>query len=116
MTISEIAKLAGVSSAAVSRYFNGGSLSQEKRERIQKAVEENNYQPSENARAMRTKKSRRVGVVIPQIDSESAPKILSGISQVMERENYHVVLMNSNGSPEKKPVYWKALSTVRSMV
>lgn len=102
MTISEIAKLAGVSSAAVSRYFNGGSLSQEKRERIQKAVEENNYQPSENARAMRTKKSRRVGVVIPQIDSESAPKILSGISQVMERENYHVVLMNSNGSPEKE--------------
>ncbi|MBS6195388.1 MAG: LacI family DNA-binding transcriptional regulator [Clostridiales bacterium] len=102
MTISEIAKLAGVSSAAVSRYLNDGSLSQEKRERIQKIVEETNYQPSENARSMRTKKSRRVGVVVPQIDSESVPKILSGISQVMDRENYNVLLMNSNRSPEKE--------------
>ena len=36
MTIREIAKLAGVSNAAVSRYLNGGSLSAEKHKRIQK--------------------------------------------------------------------------------
>lgn len=96
MTISEIAKLAQVSSAAVSRYLNNGSLSQEKRERIKKVIEENNYQPSENARAMRTKKSMRVGVIVPQIDSESAPKILSGISQILDQEKYNVMLMNSN--------------------
>ena len=40
MTISEIAKLAGVSSSAVSRFLNGGSLSEEKRIRIGKVVEE----------------------------------------------------------------------------
>lgn len=96
MTISEIAKLAQVSSAAVSRYLNNGSLSQEKRERIKKVIEENNYQPSENARAMRTKKSMRVGVIVPQIDSESVPQILSGISQILDQEKYNVMLMNSN--------------------
>lgn len=102
MTISEIARLAGVSSAAVSRYLNNGSLSQEKRERIKKVIEENNYQPSENARAMRTKKSMRVGVIVPQIDSESVPQILSGISQVLDQEKYSVMLMNSNQDMEKE--------------
>ena len=102
MTISEIAKLAGVSSAAVSRYLNNGSLSKEKREQIRKVIEETKYQPSENARAMRTKKSRRVGVIVPQIDSESMPQILSGISQVMDREKYSVLLMNSEQDMEKE--------------
>ena len=40
MNISEIARLAGVSSAAVSRYFNGGSISAEKKQRIKKIIEE----------------------------------------------------------------------------
>lgn len=102
MTISEIAKLAGVSSAAVSRYLNDGSLSQEKRQRIEKVIRENNYRPSEYARTMRTKKSNRIGVLVPQIDSEAVPKILSGISERMDQKNYHVLLMNSNLSLEKE--------------
>ena len=102
MTISEIAKLAGVSSAAVSRYLNDGSLSQEKRQRIEKVIRETNYRPSEYARTMRTKKSNRIGVLVPQIDSEAVPKILSGISERMAQKNYHVLLMNSNLSLEKE--------------
>lgn len=47
MTISEIAKLAGVSSAAISRYLNGGSLSEEKRKKIKEVIEETGYVPSE---------------------------------------------------------------------
>ena len=102
MTISEIAKLAGVSSAAVSRYLNDGSLSQEKRQRIERVIRETKYRPSEYARTMRTKKSNRIGVLVPQIDSESVPKILSGISERMDQKNYHVLLMNSNLSLEKE--------------
>ena len=41
MTIKEIAKLAGVSSAAVSRYLNGGYVSDEKKEQIKKVIDEN---------------------------------------------------------------------------
>ena len=39
MTIKEIAQLAGVSSAAVSRYLNGGYVSEEKKEQIRKVIE-----------------------------------------------------------------------------
>lgn len=45
MTIKEIAQLAGVSSAAVSRYLNGGYVSEEKKEQIRKVIEETGYQP-----------------------------------------------------------------------
>ena len=45
MTIKEIAVLAGVSSAAVSRYMNGGYVSEEKREKIRQAIEETGYRP-----------------------------------------------------------------------
>ena len=54
MTIKEVAKLAGVSPAAVSRYINGGSISEEKRERVRRAIEETGYRPNPMARTMRT--------------------------------------------------------------
>ena len=61
MTIKEIAQLAGVSSAAVSRYLNGGYVSEEKKEQIRKVIEETGYQPSAQARMLRTKKASLVG-------------------------------------------------------
>ena len=56
MTIKEIAQLAQVSSAAVSRYLNGGYVSEEKKERIREAIEKTGYHPSAQARILRTKK------------------------------------------------------------
>ena len=51
MTINEIARLAGVSRATVSRYLNDGYVSEEKRERIRQVVERTGYQPSAQAQA-----------------------------------------------------------------
>ena len=80
MTIKEIAKLAGVSSAAVSRYLNGGYVSDEKKEQIKKVIDETGYQPSALARMLRTKKACLIGVVVPKINSESISRITAGIS------------------------------------
>ncbi len=71
MTIKEIAKLAQVSSAAVSRYMNGGYVSEEKKERIRAVIEETGYRPSVQARTLRTKRACLVGVIVPKINSES---------------------------------------------
>ena len=54
MTIKEVAALAGVSPAAVSRYMNGGSISEEKRERIRAVIERTGYRPNPAAQTMRT--------------------------------------------------------------
>lgn len=102
MTIKEIAELAGVSSAAVSRYLNNGSLSAAKRERIRQVIEETNYRPSDYARALRTKKSKQIGVLVQQIDSESVPCMLQGIDKIMDENNYTILLMNTDLNQEKE--------------
>ena len=56
MTISDIAKMAGVSSAAVSRYLNGGPLSEQKRAVIHEVVEKTGYRPDTAAQTLRTGK------------------------------------------------------------
>ena len=70
MNINEIAKLAGVSRATVSRYLNNGYVSEEKKKIIRKVIEETGYQPSSQAQMLRTKKTKQIGVIIPKINSE----------------------------------------------
>ena len=52
MNINEIAQLAGVSRATVSRYLNEGYVSAEKRERIRKVIRETGYHPSNSAQKL----------------------------------------------------------------
>ena len=91
MNITEFAAYAGVSKAAVSRYFNGGYLSDEKRQAIQKAVEETGYHPSESARSIRTHRTGLIGVILPKLSSESCARVTEGISQVTVQEGYQLV-------------------------
>ena len=58
MTIAEIAKLAGVSKACVSRYLNHGYVSEEKKRKIQTVIDATGYVPSRQAQILRTGKSR----------------------------------------------------------
>ena len=50
LTMADIAELAGVTKSTVSRYFNGGSIKEETRKKIQNVVKENNYIPNSFAR------------------------------------------------------------------
>ena len=107
MTIKEIAQLAGVSSAAVSRYLNGGYVSEEKKEQIKKVIEETGYQPSAQARILRTKKACLVGVVVPKINSESISRVTAGIEQVLSRRGYQMLLASTDNDPAKEIAYLK---------
>ena len=100
MNIAEIAKLAGVSSAAVSRYFNNGYISEEKRERIRKVVEETRYRPSLQAQTLRTRKTRLIGVILPKIDSAAAMgSVVAGILSVINDNGYHMLLADTQSDP-----------------
>lgn len=107
MTIKEIAKLAGVSSAAVSRYLNGGYVSEEKKEQIRKVIEETGYQPSAQARMLRTKKASLVGVVVPKINSESISRVTAGIERVLSERNYQMLLAGTDNTPSKEVEYMR---------
>jgi len=105
MTISEIAKLAGVSSAAVSRYFNNGYVSEEKREAIKKVVEETGYRPSLQAQTLRTKRTKTIGVIVPKIDSNSVGRVVAGITSLLEKNGYRLLLAVSEQSYKKELEY-----------
>ena len=107
MTIKEIAQLAGVSSAAVSRYLNGGYVSAEKKEQIRKVIQETGYQPSAQARILRTKKACLVGVVVPKINSESISRVTAGIEQVLSGRGYQMLLASTDNDPVKEITYLK---------
>ena len=88
MTISDIAKMAGVSSAAVSRYLNGGPLSEQKRTAIREVVEKTGYHPDSAAQTLRTGRVHQVGVIAPSIGSQSVGQITAGIAGELDAQNY----------------------------
>ena len=69
LTMADIAELAGVTKSTVSRYFNGGSIKEETRKKIQNVVKENNYIPNSFAR-LKAKESNTVGVIVPTLKSD----------------------------------------------
>lgn len=105
MNISEIAKLAGVSASAVSRYLNNGYLSSEKKAAIAKVIQETGYVPSSHAQTLRTKKTKLIGVIIPKIDSDSISQVVAGISEVLSEEGYQMLLANTENDTEKELEY-----------
>ena len=105
MNINEIAKLAQVSRATVSRYLNNGYVSQEKREAIRRVIEETGYRPSSTAQTLRTRKTRLVGVVLPKINSDSVSRMVAGISQVLSEKGYQIVLANTANNLEEELKY-----------
>lgn len=107
MDINQIAQMAGVSRATVSRYFNNGYVSQEKREIIAKVIEKTGYAPSQQAKTLRTGKTNVVGVIIPKINSTSISRIVAGISQVVNDAGYQVLLANTANDAAREVEFLK---------
>lgn len=105
MNISEFAEYAGVSKSAVSRYFNNGYLSSDKREKIEKAIEETSYSPSFSAQTIKTRVTKLVGVILPKLSSESCARITEGISQALYEHGYQILLVNTANDYSKELEY-----------
>ena len=105
MTMKEIAQLAGVSSAAVSRYFNGGSLSQPKREAIQAAIDRTGYRPDAAAQSLRTKSTDYIGFIVPKISSDAVSRVTAGVTQVLSEQGYLCLLANTDDDPQQELTY-----------
>ena len=109
MTISDIAKMAGVSSAAVSRYLNGGQLSEQKRTAIREVVEKTGYHPDSAAQTLRTGRVHQVGVIAPSIGSQSVGQITAGIAGELGAQNYLLLLGNTELDPQRELGYLAAM-------
>lgn len=113
MNIGDIAEMAGVSRAAVSRYLNNGYISKEKRERIRKVIEETGYRPSVMAQILRTKKTHLAGVVLPRIHSDSISAVVAGIGHSLNAAGYDMLLATTDNQPEKELDFLRIFSNDR---
>lgn len=113
MTISDIAKMAGVSSAAVSRYLNGGSLSAEKREAIHLVVQQTGYRPDAAAQTLRTGRVNQIGVIAPSISSQSVGQVTAGISDALDESRYLMLLANTDVQEQRELSYLAVMQRSR---
>jgi len=96
-TITEIAKIAGVSKTTVSRVLSGGSnVSKKTKDKVLKVIEQNNYKPSIIAQSLRTNKTKTIGLVIADIENPFYARVAKGVIDTAEIKNYNVILCNSN--------------------
>lgn len=101
--IKEIAKITGLSLATVSRVFNESHLvSPKTREKVLRAAEELDYQPNIMAAALRSGKSKILGVIVPEVNNFFFSGIINGIEKIVSDSGYNIIISQSHESQEKE--------------
>ncbi|WP_110932811.1 LacI family DNA-binding transcriptional regulator [Paenibacillus bouchesdurhonensis] len=95
-TISDIAAIAGVAKSTVSRYLNGGSVSQATRQRIEKVIKEHQYVPNTFAQSLKARKTNFIGTVVPRLDSFASSQTLMGIDEQLREANFQMLISNTS--------------------
>lgn len=104
-TIYEVAKLAGVSPATVSRVFNGMGVSEEKKVAVREAARELRFTPNRTARSLRRQASEVIALVLPDIENPYFTEMARGVEDVASEAGYSVVMCNSDSQIEKEATY-----------
>ena len=110
LTIVDIAKMAGVGTTTVSRYFNGGNLKNETRGRIKEIVDKYNYTPNTFAKALKSTDSKIIGVIVPCLHSYISGNTLKYLDKELKENNYETLIMNANFDENKQLEYIKKLA------
>jgi LacI family transcriptional regulator len=113
-TIRDVARLAGVSVATVSRSINGSpSVSPDTRDRINRAAESLNYTPHAGARSLSIAKTQAIGVVLPDLFGEFFSELVRGLDRRAGELGYHLMLSSLHADLARVT---RAVSTMRGRV
>jgi LacI family repressor for deo operon, udp, cdd, tsx, nupC, and nupG len=105
--IADVAKLANVSTATVSRVIsNSGTVKKETKEKILEAIKKLNYQPNMLARQLRRLETNTILVVVPDITNPFFSNVLRGIEYVAIKSGYQVILGDAQNSVEREKSYF----------
>jgi LacI family transcriptional regulator len=105
-TISDVAKRAGVSSMTVSRVINNsGYISQETRERVERAIAELEYVPNALARHLRFKQTNTIALILTDITNPFFTTLARGVEDVARRNGFSVFLCNTDESEAEERTY-----------
>jgi LacI family transcriptional regulator len=112
--IQDVAKLAGVSIATVSRVLNGTArVNSDVKARVDAAIQELRYQPSPAARSLRVNRSRMIGLLVSDIQNPFFIRLIQGVEDEAQRKGYSLILCNSDENPQKEQHYLDVLCAER---
>jgi len=105
-TISDVARLAGVSTMTVSRVVNSsGYSSRETRARVEAAIAELGYVPNALARQLRSKLTKTLALVVSDISNPFFTTIARGVEDVAVRHGFSVMYCNTDESEREEAQY-----------
>lgn len=102
-TLKQIAKELGVSVSTVSKALNDSpEISEPTKIKIKEYAKLKNYKPNINGLNLKNRKTKTIGVIIPNILNSFFAKVFSGIEKVADKKGYNVITCISNESLEKE--------------
>lgn len=105
-TIKQVADLAKVSVATVSRVVNNtGYVSADLRERVEQAMHNLNYKPSALARSLRRQETLTIGVLLPQLNQPFFSTLAFAMEKTLFANDYKTIICSSEEDPQKEAAY-----------
>jgi LacI family transcriptional regulator len=99
-TMNDVARVARVGTMTVSRVLNGSAnVTEETAKRVYHAIEKLGYRPNEMARALRSLKSRTIGLIVPYLYDPFFATCAHAVNTVAREHGYSVILTTSNDDP-----------------
>lgn len=115
-SIREVAKLAGVSPATVSRVMNGtANVDPDKRDRVLQAIAQTDFVPNEVARSLFKKSARLIGLIIPSIRNPFFTELASCLDELATQSGYRLFLCDAGaGNLEKEKAALQMLASMNA--
>lgn len=103
-TVHDVARLSGVSTATVSRYFGGKAkaLAPETLANVRRAAETLGYTPSEIGRSLRLARSRVVVMLVPDATNTFTTDVATSVEEALNGYELSMVLANSAEDPDRQ--------------
>ena len=114
VTIKDISKRLKLSVSTVSRALRGGTeIKKETRELVQQLAAELDYRPNPIALSLKEKRSKVIGVIVPEIANNFCSATIAGIEEVAYSKGYYVTIFQSHESYEREVINTQLLTARR---
>ena len=111
VTISDVAKLAGVSTATVSHTINATRyVSSETKDKVYRAIQELGYTPDASARSFRTGKKKTIGFIAPDISNKFFGTMIESVENYLSGHGYHLIIANTKEDMDREETNLRLLS------
>lgn len=111
ITISDVARLAGVSTATVSHTINNTRyVSGDTKEKVYHAIEQLGYTPDASARSFRTGKKKTIGFIVPDISNKFFGTIIESAENYLSAQGYHLIIANTKENMEREETNLRLLT------